>query len=290
MEDDSLSSSVSDSQMSPSSDYSIDYWTIYFFSLYTGFAFQMCFKRACYRPLHRHGVPTVGVVQSSRTAQNAFMHTSYFVTFVFPTYQIPLAVKHHESEVYVSYGEKNTTTMEQLGDWKSTLVKKECQVSSDVYNEVIRTNQVKMLFDPKSPLDAIPECMVKQPSNCSLFGSFLYDAFLFLFVTCILMLWGNSLLTFFQSDWTIRQLLISIMVVIIGFFLGSNLFQQTPAAHKGQNHLNCKDDATSILDDVKLEEIAAANSLVLHNQGRVLSNDGYAGRSLHMSTKAGEVC
>ena len=49
---------------------------------------------------------------------------SYFVTLVFPSYQPPLTVKHHESEVYVAYSENKTTTMEPLVDWRSTLIKK----------------------------------------------------------------------------------------------------------------------------------------------------------------------
>ena len=290
MDDDTLSSFESDTEISPSSDYSIDYWSMFIFSLYTSAAFGAILKRARHRPLHRHGVPTVGVVQSSRTALNAFVHTSFFVTVVFPTYQLPLPANHHNSESYVMFHESKSSTMEPLVDWKSTLVRKECQVNSVVYNEVTASHQVKMLFDPKAPLDAVPECMVKQPSNCSLFGSFLCNALLFVYVTCILIFWGDSAITFFQSDWTIQYLLTSMVVIAFGFCMGYDIIPQAPFAYKVQYHQNCKDDDTSTLDDVKLEEIAAANSLFVHSRGQVTSKKEYGGRVLHMSTKAAEVC
>ena len=148
-----------------------------------------------------------------------------------------------------------------------------------------------MLFDPKAPSDAIPECMVKYPSNCSLFGSFLYDAFLLVYVTSTLFLCFYSLPELFKSDWTIQQLLISMVLVIIGFFLGgSSIIIKSIQTNKHQNCQHHGVNGTSILDDVKLEEIAVANSLVLHRDGRVSSNTRYASSSTGLSTNAGEVC
>jgi hypothetical protein len=57
-----------------------------------------------------------------------------------------------------------------------------------------------MLFDPKGPLGATPECMANQPSNGSLFGSFSAIPFscYILYSLCICLLIHSA----GSSNWT----------------------------------------------------------------------------------------
>ena len=290
MDKDSLSNLESDQEMSPLSDYSINYWTMFFSSFNAGIWFALCIKAACHRPLYHHGVATVGVIQSSRTTQNIYSHISYFVTVVFPTYQLPLPANHHNSESYVMFHESKSSTMEPLVDWKSTLVRKECQVNSDVYNEVTASHQVKMLFDPKAPCDAIPEYMVKKPSNCSLFGSFLWNILCLIFIIFYVTQLSVSIPEFFQSEWTFQILLTSMAVIASGFTAGLSIILHDNNSKRRQHCQYLVGDGTSNMNDVKLEKVAAANALVLYGDGRVSSITGNIGTSMGISTKSREGC
>ena len=291
MDEDSLSNFESDPEMSSLAEYSINYWTIFFSSFNAGFIFALCIKAACHRPLYRHGFTTVGVMQSSRTAQNIYSHISYFVTVVFPTCQPPLAVTHPTPEMYVAYGvNKSLLHTKPLGDWKSTLVKKEYEVSSDVYNEVLTNHQVKILFDPKAPWDAIPEYMVKKPSNCSRFGSFLLNTLYLLCIICYFTQLAFSLPAFFQSEWTFQILLTSMVVIAFGFCAGLSIILRDHNADKRQHCQYLDDDGINNLDNINLEKIAAANALVLYGDGKVSSIIANLGTSIDISTKSGEVC
>ena len=100
-----------------------------FYCFLSWYCFGICHKRAHDRLLYCHCIFTVGVVQLSRTTQNAFMDTSFFVTVVFPMYQPSLTVKHHAAELYIVYSDyKTTMTTEPLVGSKFTLVTRECQV------------------------------------------------------------------------------------------------------------------------------------------------------------------
>ena len=209
--------------------------------------------------LRRHGIHSVGVVQSHNIGEHLSLEVVFPVHRKFLVSKKVYAIHDHDC----SMESVNKLQGKDPDDWM--IVQRSYTISSlEVFNEAVETRRIIVVFDPKSPSHANPACELRLNKSCFSYicsiemitttcfvGSALVSCALLLHVVITL------LLDIFTKE-SARQQVFTCLVVITPFVLIAWCYNQTFKQLQSLNkevHLN---------GDI-LEEIAIANSIPFLN-------------------------